>query len=151
MPIRRPHIGKAAVHKRHVEDALKFTVLDHIVLCRGAGVTFTGNAGTTYAALPGSGLSVNPARYSGIRKVEVYFEWNPETTAGGMRVYNETDASVLASSEPGAVGWRLEKIDITDRWKALTSEKYFRVDTKGDGTTAPTIAASFIVVECGNV
>jgi len=151
MGIRGPHIGKGVVTKRHVEDALKFKTLDHVVLVKAAGVEITANAGTTYAGLPGSEAYINPARYSGIRKVEAYFHWNPNTTAGGIRIYNVTDGVDLAVSEPGVVGWRLDRIDITDTWKALTAEKIFRVESKGDGTTAPTIVAVFIVVECGNV
>jgi len=151
MPIRKPHIGKGVVTKRHVEDALKFKTLDHIVLCKGAGANITGNAGTTYAGIPASTTFINPARYGGIRKVEAYFCWSPETTAGGIRLYNATDATVLASSEPGATGWRTDRINITDKWKALTAEKELRADTKGDGTTAPVINAALIIVECGNV
>jgi len=151
MPIRKPHIGKATITKRHVEDALKFTALDHILLCKGVGATITGNAGTTYTLLLASEVAVNPARYTGIRKVEAYFFWNPETTAGGIRIYNLTDATVLATSEPGAVGWRVDRINVTDTWKTITAEKWFRVETKGDGTTAPSITVVFIIVECGNV
>jgi len=151
MPIREPHIGKGVVTKRHVEDALKFKTLDHIVLCKGAGATITGNAGTTYAPISATEIVVNPARYTGIKKVEAFFYWNPNTTAGGMRIYNLTDGVDLAVSEPGAVGWRRDFINITDKWKALTGEKEFRVETKGDGTTAPSVTAAFIIVECGNV
>jgi len=151
MPIRKPHVGKAVITKRHVEDALKFKTLDHILLCRGAGDVITGNAGTTYTALGASDVFVDPSRYVGIVKVEAYFRWNPRTTAGGARVYNVTDDTVLASSEPGVEGWRTDRINITTTWKALTGEKFLRVETKGDGTTAPTIAAFFIIVECGNV
>jgi len=151
MPIRKPHIGKGVVTKRHVEDALKFKVLHHIVLCKGAGANITGNAGTTYATLEASHIYVDPTRYSGIIKAEAYFQWDPATTAGGIRIYNVTDATVLASSEPGVAGWRPDRIDITDTWKAITAEKLFRVETKGDGTTAPVMVAVLIIVECGNV
>jgi len=151
MGIRGPHIGKAVITKRHVEDALKFKTLDHIVVTKGAGAGITGNAGTTYAKILASEVYVDPQRYTGIKKVEAYFNWNPETTAGGIRIYNETDAAVLATSEPGVTGFRIDRIDITDKWKALTGEKVFYAQTKGDGTTAPTIIAVFIVVECGNV
>jgi len=151
MPIRKPHIGKGVVTKRHVEDALKFKTLDHILFTRGAGAIITGNAGTTYASLPASSLSVDPSRYTGIIRVEAYFRWNPQTTAGGIRIYNETDDTVLASSEPGVAGWRLDRINITNTWKTITAVKLFRVETKGDGTTAPTISEVFIAVECGNV
>jgi len=151
MPIRKPHIGKGVVTKLHVEDALKFKTLDHIVLCKGAGATITGNAGTTYAKMSASETFIDPSRYSGIRKVEACFQWNPETTAGGIRIYNTTDATVLAVSEPGVAGWRTDKINVTDKWKAITAEKWLQVESKGDGTTAPTITAVLIIVECGNV
>jgi len=151
MPIRKPHIGKGVVSKRHVEDALKFKTLDHIVLTKGAGATITGNAGTTYATLAASYIFVDPTRYSGVRKVEAYFHWGTETTAGGIRIYNVTDATVLAVVEPGVVAWRVDRIDITDTWKTLTGVKELRVESKGDGTTPPAISAVFIIVECGNV
>jgi len=151
MPIRRPHIGKAVISKRHVEDALKFKTLDHAVLVKAAGATITGNAGTTYAGLPGSEFYVNPTRYTGITKVEAYLHWDPITTAGGLRIRNFTDGVDLAVSEPGVAGLRLDRIDVTDKWKALTAEKMFRAESKGDGTSAPIITAVLIVVECGNV
>jgi len=151
MGIRGPHIGKGVVTKRHVEDGLKFKTLDHIILCKGAGATITGNAGTTYALTIASEVRVNPARYNGIRKVEAVFRWNPETTAGGIRIYNVTDAAALATSEPGVTGWRVDQLDITTTWKGLTADKEFRVESKGDGTTAPTIADAQIVVETGNL
>jgi len=151
MGIRGPHIGKGVVTKRHVEDGLKFKILDHILLCRGAGAAITGNAGTTYVTLGASEIGVDPTRYGGIRKVEAYFFWDPTTTAGGLRVYNVTDAVALATSEPGATGWRTDKINVTNTWKALTAEKWFRVETRGDGTTPPSIGVVLIIVECGNV
>jgi len=151
MPIRKPHIGKGAVTRRHVEDALKFKTLDHVLLCRGAGANLTGNAGTTYTVLTASSVYVNPARYKGIIKVEAYVNWDPQTTAGGIRVWNATDSTALATSEPGAAGWRLDRIDVTGTFKAITAEKLFWVESKGDGTTAPIIAAAYIIVECGNV
>jgi len=151
MGIRGPHIGKAVITKRHVEDALKFKTVDHIVLCKGAGAVITGNAGTTYAKLESSELAIDPAQYVGIVKVETHFHWNPQTTAGGIRIYNATDATVLSVSEPGVVGYRVDRIDVTGTWKAIVGRKWFQVDTKGDGTTAPTLIAVFIIVECGNV
>jgi len=151
MGIRRAHIGKAVVTRRHVEDALKFKILDHILLCRGAGTNITGNAGTAYAGLEASIMHVDPTRYNGVRKVEAYFRWNPQTTAGGARIYNATDGVALATTEPGVVGWRRDSIDITDKWKAITAEKVFRVETRGDGTTPPLIQIVCIIVECGNV
>jgi len=151
MGIRGPHIGKAVITKRHVEDALKFTALDHILLCRGAGANITGNVGTTYASLTGSYMGINPARYRGIIKVEAYFHWDPGSAAGGVRIFNTTDGTTLVASEPGVAGWRTDRIDITTTWKAITADKMFRAETKGDGTTPPTIAAILIIVECGNV
>jgi len=151
MGIRGPHIGKAVVSKRHVEDALKFTALDNILLCRGAGATITGNAGTAYAALAASTIHVDPSRYQGVRKVTSLLVWDPKTTAGGLRIYNYTDAAELAKSEPGAAGMRLDEIDVTTTWKTLTGLKSIRVESKGDGTTAPTIAYVVICVEVGNV
>jgi len=151
MGIRGPHIGKGVVTKRHVEDALKFKALDHIVFCKGAGATITGNAGTGYITLAAADVYIDPARYDGIRKVEAFFHWDPKTTAGGARIYNVTDGVALVASEPGAAGWRTDRIDITSTWKALTGEKTFIVETKGDGTTAPVLIAVFIIVECGNV
>jgi len=151
MGIRGPHIGKAVVTKRHVEDALKFKTLDHILLCRGAGAGITGNAGTTYAMLTAGDIEVDPSRYKGITKVEAYLSWNPTTTVAGLRIYNITDGVALATSEPGVTGWRLDRVDVTGTWKGLTGAKWFRVETKGDGTTAPEIAAVYIIVECGNV
>jgi len=120
MPIRKPHIGKGVVTKRHVEDALKFKILDHIVLAKGSGADITGNAGTTYAVLSASDIWVNPARYNGVRKVEVYFHWDPATTAGGIRVWNATDSTALATSEPGVAGLRVDRVDVTSAWKTLT-------------------------------
>jgi len=151
MGIRGPHIGKGVVTKRHVEDALKFKTLDHILLCRGAGATITGNAGTAYGMVPASELFIDPSRYTGVRKVEAFFQWDPKTTAGGLRIYNAADAVDFAVSEPGVAGWRTDRINVTDTWKALTAEKWFKVESKGDGTTAPEIAQVFIIVECGNV
>jgi len=151
MPIRKPHVSKAAITKRHVEDALKFKTLDHILLCRGAGANITGNAGTSYGGLLAAELIIDPTRYKEIMLAEVFFFWNPETTAGGIRVQNITDGTTLASSEPGVAGFRRDSIDVTSTWKTLTGSKRFEVQTKGDGTTAPTIASVYIVVQCGNV
>jgi len=151
MPIRKPHIGKATITKRHVEEDLKFTSLDHIFLARGAGATITGNAGTTYATLVASWVYVDPSRYQRLRKATALFDWDPATTDGGLRIYNVTDAAELVKSEPGAAGWRIDEIDITDAWKTLTGRKGFRVETKGDGTTAPSITCIIICVESGNV
>jgi len=151
MGVRSAHIGKGVITKRHVEDALKFKILDHVVLAKGSGATIAGNAGTTYALLPASEIYLDPSRYRGVVKVEAYFHWNPETAAGGLRIYNVDDAVDLATTEPGVAGWRRDRIDVTDKFKALTTEKKFCVDSKGDGTTGPTIIAVFIIVECGNV
>jgi len=151
MPIRKPHIGKGVVTKRHVEDALKFKTQDHILLCRGAGASITGNAGTTYTGLTASGMGIDPTRYKEIMLVEVYFNWDPVTTAGGIRIYNSTDDTVLAVSEPGVTGGRTDRIDVTDTWKTFTASKWFLIQTKGDGTTAPSIISVYIIVQCGNV
>jgi len=151
MSIRKRHIGKGVVTKRHVEDALKFKTLDHLVLCRGAGASVEGNAGTTYAWLTAARIDIDPSRYQQVRKVEVLFDWNPQTTAGGIRLYNVTDDTEVVKSEPGVVGWRVDTIDITDTWKTIIGSKRFRVDTKGDGTTAPVVIHVFIIVETGNV
>jgi len=151
MPIRKPHVGKAVITKRHVEDALKFTSLDHVTITRGAGTVITGNVGTTYAELAAAVLHINPALYQQVRKVEALFRWDPQTTAGGIQLYNWTDAEVLAVSEPGAAGIRIDRINITDKWKTLIGDKSFWVRSKGDGTTAPTIEYVMLVIETGNV
>jgi len=151
MPIRKPHIGKGVVTKRHVEDALKFTALDHITLCKGAGAGITGNAGTTYAELGASQAQVDPSRYKQVRLVEAMFIWIPQTTAGGIRLYNVTDGVEVAKSEPGTTTWRVDTIDITTTWKGIEGVKLFVIQTKGDGTTAPTVDGAVIVVETGNI
>jgi len=151
MGIRGPHIGKAVITKTHVEDALKFIARDHIVLCRGTGAAISGNSGTTYALLLASDFRWKHGIEDYIVKAHLWARWDPVTTAGGLKLYNETDAVDVAILEPGVAGWREDEVDITSTVKGWTTDKFLSLQTKGDGTTAPAIAAVLIIVECGNV
>lgn len=113
-----------------------------ILLIRGAGGAITGNAGTTYAALDYSYNYWRWADWRNIRKVVWESDWNPQTTAGGLQLWNSTDNVEIAKSEPAAAGWRNDVIDVSAAFKGYTADKLILVRTKGDGATAPLIGFS---------
>ena len=81
---------------------------------------------------------------------KAYFKvrWNPETGSGGIRLWNDTDGEVVTGSEsvPGSAGWRSDVLDVTDyfRNKYGAGVKLYKVETKGDGTTGPSIASAIL-------
>jgi len=132
-----------------IDGALIPTAEVHHTLAKGAGVNIVGNAGTTYVGLTASHMWLSVAnyisKYHAIR-AELVARWEPRTTAGGLRLYNDTDATVVATLEPGVTGWRRDVVDITVPFRGWDTEKTVLLETKGDGTTAPLLAEIFIRV-----
>jgi hypothetical protein len=118
---------------------------EHEVLLVGRGVSVTGNAGISYAMLPG----VYRWYYSAWRKIhEVSFDvlWVPNSTLGGLQLYNVIDNVAVATFEPGSAGGRWDTADLTSVFRGYTANKEFRIRTKGDGTTAPVIDVAFLKI-----
>jgi len=129
-------------------------VESQLLLVRGAGAAITGNAGTTYAFMTASDNVYNPDRFCRqyLKRVEWVVAWDPQTTAGGARLYNADDAETVSESVPGVTGYRVDTVNVTTYFKGLTAPKTLRLETKGDGTTAPTINFSLLrIVMTGNV
>ena len=118
------------------EEAV-FTV--HVTLVRCSGSYVTGNPGASYGVLMGSYYLWRPEEWLGFEKAEVEFGWNATTTSAGIRLWNISDGEAVAVSEPGTTGWRTDIIDVTDVLKGYASSKGLRVETKGDGSTAPEV------------
>jgi len=144
MPLRKYQIANKAISKDKLAADARIKVETQLLLCRGSGANITGNAGTSYASLPASYNWFHPDYYRDVERIIWVTVWNPETTAGGIELYNGSVPERIAISEPGTVGWKIESFDVTSYFKALTSEIVVDFRTKGDGTTAPTISFSFI-------
>jgi len=134
------------------ENLLTERTESQLPMVRGVD-TVTGNAATTYAYLVETVQYWVPDNWGNIAKVEWLTKWNPETAAGGIRLYNVSDGVTIAERVPGVVGVRTDVVDVTDALKGYTATKVLRLETKGDGTTAPSIYASYLrtVTEIGNV
>lgn len=126
-----------------VQELIESEWASQFTLCRGAGSEITGNSGANYATLTCSRLRSFPEHFwnhNSLKEVWLEVGWNPQTTSGGLRLYNDTDGTVIETLEPGAAGFRYDYEDITSDWKSLmASGKVCVVQTKGDGATAPTI------------
>jgi len=117
---------------------------DRIVHVGGSGKAITGNPDTTYALLMGTQWMFNPRFQRWLWFAELIVQWDPKTTSGAVRLYNATDGVVIAESVPGVVGVRTDRIDITDALRGYDAEKMIRLDTHGDGTTAPELYFGYI-------
>jgi len=137
MPLRKYQIARKAIDKTKLDDDAQVRVETQLLFVKGAGELITGNAGTAYGYLAGSDLYFVPDNFKNILKVEFLVKWDPMTTAGGVRLFNLTDVTVVKDIEPGAAGWRYDEIDVTTTFKGYTAEKLFEIATKGDGATAP--------------
>jgi len=115
-------------------------------LVKGAGASVTGNPGVAYVDLPASRVQIDFDDYENIITVEFVSCWNPETTAGGLQIYNETDDVVELTVEPGIVGARWDVNDVTSPFATYTGIKRFWVRTRGDGTTAPTLESVKLMI-----
>jgi len=144
MPFRKYQYAKKSIDKTKLDDDAQVKIESHLTFCRGAGSNIIGNAGTTYTYLTGSDNIFIADSYKNILKAELCIRWDPMTTAGGVRLWNTTDASAIATVEPGAVGMRWSRVDITDTIKGLVGEKVLELYTKGDGTTAPVLRACWV-------
>jgi len=104
----------------------------------------SGNAGVTYASHYGTYYDYVPDRFNPavIEAVLWYVMWNPNTTAGGVSLYNVSDGVDIAVSEPGVVGLRTDIVDVTAAIRGYTTSKAVCLRTKGDGVTAPIIYRS---------
>jgi len=133
--------GKVKVKNKH--EVLLKNYADresYLTMARGAGTVITGNPGTAYAALTASELRWYAGFWGYIVEAYLYAAWNPMTAAGGLRLWNATDGVAVATLEPGVVGYREDRVDITDAVRGWTADKFLRLETKGDGTTAPTVS-----------
>jgi len=107
-------------------------------LVRGAGAEITGSAGG-YTGIIGSETRLDFDELPWIWKAELIAKWDPKTTLGGLALYNLTDSAYIVFIEPGAIGLRTDVADITSTLRGYTGSKDMVVNTKGDGTTAPTV------------
>jgi len=144
MPIRRYQIARGAVDKTRLADDVQVKAEAQLTMVKGVGTSITGNAGVGYARLIGSDNWYHPDFFKNILQVIFTVRWDPQTTAGGLKLWNATDNVAVATSEPGVAGSRLDEIDITTTIKGYTAEKALRIVTKGDGTTAPTIEVALV-------
>jgi len=112
--------------------------------------TYTGNAGTTYTKDVDFKLHFAPAYVYPIR-ITWRVDWNPETTSGKLRLYNTNKATQLAEIAPGATGRRTDEVDILSEidhdLTLFAFNHVIELQSAGDGTTAPTIYNSYIVIE----
>ena len=115
-------------------------------LVRAAGSGVDGNAGTDYASLLASSNYIPIPPYEIVRAF-VYYNWNPKTTSGGIRLYNADLGKVFGAVEPAATGWRFDVIDVTDDIRSMGHGQRIVVQTKGDGSTAPTIGFAVLQLE----
>jgi len=117
-----------------------------LLMAGRTGAFITGYTGTSYSGMPTSFLYWKPANWRREQIISAVWvvNWNPQTASGGIRLQNVTDGVTVASSEPGAAGWRLDEIDITDTLKGYTADKTLEIQTKGDGSTAPQVAFAYI-------
>jgi len=146
MPIRRYQIARKAIDKTKLDDDAQVKIETQLLLCRGAGATIIANAGTTYAALDSSETLFNPDYYKNIIRADFVIHWTSGSTAGGIQLYNVDDGVAIYTREPGVVGEFIEAFDITDTIKGYTTEKRIGINTKGDGTTAPSIKYAYMRV-----
>jgi len=144
MPLRKYQIARKAIDKTKLDDDAQVKVETQLLMAKGAGTDIAGNAGTTYAGLVASDQLFHPDNYKNISKIEFVALWTPQTTAGGLRLFNSTDSLVVATIEPGAVGGRKDVVDVTATIKGYTAEKTLAVLTRGDGTTAPVISMALL-------
>jgi len=151
MPLRKYQIAKKAIDKTKLDDDAQVKVSTVTIIVGGSGANITGNAGTTYAELPGTSFPFYPDYYKNILEARIWVDWNANTAAAGVRLYNTTDGVEVAKEEPGAVGIHFWEADITTHIKALTAFKRFMLHTKGDGTTAPVIRGASIHIVVSTV
>jgi len=140
MPIRKYQIAKKAIDKTKLDDDAQVKIESQLMMVKGTGTSVTGNAGTTYVGLAASDQFFKPDHYKNMGKIEFVALWTPQTTAGGIRLFNSTDSAVVATIEPGAAAGRRDVVDVTTTLKGYTAEKTLTVQTKGDGTTAPLLS-----------
>ena len=131
-------------HDRRLDYEVEITIV------KGAGSNITGNASTTYTLLDGLQIFWRPDNWNENIIKAVYFQvyWNPQTTAGGLKLYNVTQGTDVAVIEPGTTGWRYDYVDITNTIKGYAGQgtQTLHIQTKGDGATAPTIAMASLKV-----
>jgi len=146
MPIRRYQIARKAIDKTKLDDDAQVKIETQLLLCRGAGIAITANAGTTYASLDSSDTLFNPAYYKNIVRTDFVVHWISGSTAGGVQLFNRYDGVAIYTREPGVAAEFIEAFDITDTIKGYTTEKRIGINTKGDGTTAPSIKYAYMRV-----
>jgi len=147
--VRRADLG--LIEYDDIDADAKAQGVTEILLVRGMGTYLDGNASTTYAEFTGSPTYFNVGNYKTVLSAYMDARWDPKTVAGGLRIFNYTDNNVVALSEPGTTGMQRTQVDCTDYIKALSPYwKTIRVDTKGDGTTAPSLSFVMLVIVWGN-
>jgi len=140
MPLRKYQYARKSIDKTRLDDDAQVKVETQLLMAKGGGTSIAGNAGTTYVGLVASDQFFHPENYKNISKIELVALWTPQTTAGGLQLFNSTDSAVVATIEPGAAAGRRDVVDVTATIKGYTAEKTLTVRTKGDGTTAPAIS-----------
>jgi len=90
-----------------------------------------------------------PGSWNGdlIEKVEVELEYE-SAGAGDVDLYDATGAAKLAdlAAPTAAQSHTLERIDVTDAIKALTSNTQLAIQAAGDGTNALTVYKATLIV-----
>jgi len=134
--------------ERWVSGSRAYLGESRIDLVHAEGVGVDGNASTTYTELPGTKVSFSKKYYNNGDIIEAHWitRWDPQTTSGGIELYNETDGESIATIEPGATGERTNIGYVTTTLKSYDSSKALILRTKGDGTTPPKIYYSYIVM-----
>jgi len=86
-------------------------------------------------------------KYDRIDKIYVELEWESANT-GDIDLHNFTDdVKVKDLKDPtGATAKTIERIDVTDELKAITSAKVIGLKVAGDGTNAVTVYSAKLIV-----
>ena len=127
----------------YIIDATK-----QIVIIDGGGSHF-GDANTSWVTSPG-GRDTFVDLPMDVWKAFFRVRWNPQTSSGGIRLWDENLAQPISESEivPGTSGWRTDEVEITsyvrNNW-VRSGRIRVQPQTKGDGSTAPEIALADLV------
>jgi len=102
-----------------------------------------GGTSATYADL-GCDILLDLSKYNNL--IAAYFEaWFDSAGTGGVQLYNKTDTAAIAGSEITTKGSRQRTGNILANLP--TAAKSIIVQSKGDGTNAPTVRVARLILE----